>query len=671
MLRLLKLELGKIFKPVITTTAILTVLTCILTCVLQRDYTVYFHIDAWEIGTEYIALLFPLFVTIPVCWQLYYERRDRFIVYTLSRISRQKYLSIKWAACALSGFCILFIPYVMSLLCALYVVTPANVLPPHDKYSHFLLTLYVQFPLIYGLLLSAWKALLGVLTMTFGFVLALFSRNIFVILTAPFVYVILENFILASLSSASLDLATYRFVTAFEPTCRVYINLGSFIVGPVLKQKWESFDTEAEAKHRKAEIEYKQGSRTFIAPSKTTVAAFLEDFVSLYGTKKWSPSTYEANTGLIRNYINPKLGSTLMQDVTSIAADRFISALQRTKCPTYKNRYSKTEYMTPANIERINKLLRCAFGQAVRWDIIAKNPFENTTLPKIKRKPREIWDAATIRKALDECKDGRLYVAINLSFACSLRIGEIVGLTWDNIHISDADIASDNAYLCVEKELVRVREDSLAVLGEEEIIKKFPRTMYLEDASTVIVLKTPKTESSVRKVWMPKTVAYILREWKASQDKQKEFLGSEYLDYNLVVALPNGRPCEETVISNAFRRLKRDAQLPDVVFHSLRHSSTTYKLKLNHGDIKATQGDTGHSQADMVTKVYAHILDEDRKVNAQKFESAFYANPDLRGVQAPAEPAPALDVQSIILQLQQSPELLSALTSLISNQGCK
>lgn len=138
-----------------------------------------------------------------------------------------------------------------------------------------------------------------------------------------------------------------------------------------------------------------------------------------------------------------------------------------------------------------------------------------------------------------------------------------------------------------------------------------------------------------------------------------------------MVALPNGRPCEETVISNAFRRLKRDAQLPDVVFHSLRHSSTTYKLKLNHGDIKATQGDTGHSQADMVTKVYAHILDEDRKVNAQKFESAFYANPDLRGVQAPAEPAPALDVQSIILQLQQSPELLSALTSLISNQGCK
>lgn len=68
-------------------------------------------------------------------------------------------------------------------------------------------------------------------------------------------------------------------------------------------------------------------------------------------------------------------------------------------------------------------------------------------------------------------------------------------------------------------------------------------------------------------------------------------------------------------------------------------SSTTYKLKLNHGDIKATQGDTGHAQDQMVTEVYTHILDEERKINAQKFETAFYSNPDLRGV-CPPEPAP-------------------------------
>lgn len=275
------------------------------------------------------------------------------------------------------------------------------------------------------------------------------------------------------------------------------------------KQKWEPFDTEEEAKTRKAEIEYKMKVNTFIAPSNLTVAAFLEDFVSLYGVKKWGPSTYEANRGLIRNYINPIIGDELIQNINTMAADKFLTRLQKTPCAVRKNRYSSTQYMTPAGIANINKLLKCAFKQAVRWDIISKNPFENTTLPKVKREPRAIWDAATIRKALDACKDSKLYVAMNLSFACSLRIGEILGLTWDNIHISDADIARDDAHLCVEKVLWRVREDTLNVLGTEEIIKVFPRTMYLENASTVIVLKTPKTESSVRKVWMPKTVAYI------------------------------------------------------------------------------------------------------------------------------------------------------------------
>ena len=112
------------------------------------------------------------------------------------------------------------------------------------------------------------------------------------------------------------------------------------------------------------------------------------------------------------------------------------------------------------------------------------------------------------------------------------------------------------------------------------------------------------------------------------------------------------------------------ALLPNVVFHSLRHSSTTYKLKLNHGDLKATQGDTGHAEIDMITKVYAHILDEDRKINAQKFESAFYANPDLRNVKPPQESeqpqAQTLDLAALVEQLQKSPELASTLAALLT-----
>ena len=66
-------------------------------------------------------------------------------------------------------------------------------------------------------------------------------------------------------------------------------------------------------------------------------------------------------------------------------------------------------------------------------------------LPRTEYKKRDIWTADMIRTALEKCTDSRLYVAINLAFACSMRVGEILGLTWDNVHISDADIAADNA----------------------------------------------------------------------------------------------------------------------------------------------------------------------------------------------------------------------------------
>ena len=70
-----------------------------------------------------------------------------------------------------------------------------------------------------------------------------------------------------------------------------------------------------------------------------------------------------------------------------------------------------------------------------------------------------------------------------------------------------------------------------------------------------------------------------------------------------------------------------------IILWSLFIDSITYKLKLNGGDIKAVQGDSGHSQVSMVTNVYSHILDEDRKKNAEPFEEAFYkkrdANPQM------------------------------------------
>ena len=189
------------------------------------------------------------------------------------------------------------------------------------------------------------------------------------------------------------------------------------------------------------------------------------------------------------------------------------------------------------------------------------------------------------------------------------------------------------------------------------------------------MLKTPKTDSSVRKVFIPKSVAQCLIDLKADQDEIKEVLGNEYQDYNLVMATTFGLPIGDSYLRNKMQDIIDELGLPDVVFHSLRHTSVTYKLKLSGGDIKAVQGDSGHAQADMVTEVYGHILDEDRKKNAQLMENAFYnkenLNPDIHGASGTQNnnnnnmiSVPEGVDADMLMKVLGNPEMAALLTSL-------
>ena len=65
-------------------------------------------------------------------------------------------------------------------------------------------------------------------------------------------------------------------------------------------QKWETFDTNADAKKRKTQIEFEQQSGTFIIPNATTVADLLEEYCSVYGVNNWAMSTYRSKKGLMK-----------------------------------------------------------------------------------------------------------------------------------------------------------------------------------------------------------------------------------------------------------------------------------------------------------------------------------------------------------------------------------
>ena len=185
----------------------------------------------------------------------------------------------------------------------------------------------------------------------------------------------------------------------------------------------KGLQTKKEATQHEAEMKAKlhnPGQIASIASQrKQTVASYLNEWVESYARVNLRPSTYDGYKKTIANYINPIIGDMEVQAVTPRAVDGYIQTLQKTKSVSTKTRKAVTTYVSDKTIEKIIKLLRCAFKQAVRWEIIARNPFDNVILPKTEYAKRDIWTADMIRLALDKCTDSKLYVAMNLSFACS------------------------------------------------------------------------------------------------------------------------------------------------------------------------------------------------------------------------------------------------------------
>ena len=418
----------------------------------------------------------------------------------------------------------------------------------------------------------------------------------------------------------------------------------------IRKQKWETCETKKEAKARKAFIEfYQQTNGLTIVPlseqyakeredaknelsnpdSDITLEEFLEIFVNIYGVSKWSANTFSSKKSSIKNYINPIIGHWKLSEITTKSLSKYYNDLLSVPEVPRANRKATGRCVQPANIKKIHDIIRCALNRAILWEYLdtkMRNPASLATLPKIPKNRRDVWTIGTFKKAISIVDDELLLICMHLAFSCSMRIGEITGLTWEDVIIDDKSIEDGNARVIINKELSRVSLEAMQKLKEKDIIKIFPTQK--PHATTRLVLKTPKTETSNRVVWLPKTVALVLRRYKDEQTELKEFLGTAYNDYSLVIALDNGNPVESRIVRDRFQDFSEVNNFQIVVFHSLRHLSTGYKLKMTNGDIKSVQGDTGHAEAEMVMDVYSRVIDEDRRLNAKKLDDQFYNSLD-------------------------------------------
>lgn len=432
------------------------------------------------------------------------------------------------------------------------------------------------------------------------------------------------------------------------------------------KQKWDTLETKKEANRRKLFVEYyqethgqvlvpdeegyfgsvsptqmpsapasksetesvfaqPQDARARVKDPSMTFREFLEIFVKVYGASAWAVSTYSNKTAQIRNYINPYIGDWKLTEITPERLSAYYADLLKVEQVPSGHHGKTGKCVQPAGVKKVHDVVRCALNQAIRWgylDRMMPNPANFATLPKRKKTRRKVWSVSTFREALPRVGDNLLAIAMNLAFSCSLRVGEIAGLTWDDVVIDEKSIAEGNARIDVNKILYRVDLEAMEKLNNRDIVLVFPPLM--PRCTTRLVLKYPKSETSSRVVWLPKTVAYMLADWRKRQDEMREFLGADYHDYNLVLALDNGNPVESRILRTRLDDFCDATGYERVTFHSLRHLSTKYKLKITHGDVKSVQGDTGHAEAEMVTDVYSEIEDEDRRDNAALVESDFY-----------------------------------------------
>ena len=289
------------------------------------------------------------------------------------------------------------------------------------------------------------------------------------------------------------------------------------------KQKWETYDTKNEAKIRKAEIELKEKKGGIIVSNCKTLEDLINEYVELYGKDRWALSTCDGNMSLLKNYILPIIGKTPLTDINTRFLEIYYKTLTKTPSVPDLNGNVRSEFVSTSVIRDVHKLLKSCFNQAVKWDIMEKNPAFKATVPKHKSEKRVIWDAETFAYALDVCENECLKLCMNLAFAGSLRIGELLGLTWDCVDISEEAIKENRAYLYVNKEVQRVSKKALEELDQKDVIVIFPEERKTN--KTVRIMKTPKTESSVpplKKDTPSDVVAFIWAYMKVPENSREK-----------------------------------------------------------------------------------------------------------------------------------------------------
>jgi integrase len=132
----------------------------------------------------------------------------------------------------------------------------------------------------------------------------------------------------------------------------------------------------------------------------------------------------------------------------------------------------------------------------------------------------------------------------------------------------------------------------------------------------------PKTKGSRRTVKLTRSAVNVLRIHLERQLREIDRAGAAWRENGLIFASETGKPLERRYVTNHhFKPLLKQAGLPQMRFHDLRHTCATLLLSRNVNP-KIVSEMLGHASIAITLDTYSHVLPNMQSEAAKALEDA-------------------------------------------------
>ncbi len=290
---------------------------------------------------------------------------------------------------------------------------------------------------------------------------------------------------------------------------------------------------EALEKLRKAQRDDEDG--LLVDGSKVKLGVYLEQWLEEVKKPSLRISSYVKYKKLINSYIAPTLGNIQLQKLKPQNVQSFYTKMIKNSLST------KT-------VHSVHGLLHNALDNAVKWNLVSKNVVDAVTPPSLVRREMQPLNLEQARSLLAAVRGHRLEILLTLALTTGMRRGELLALRW-----SDIDFAT-------------------GVLTVNHTVDYINHYGYVETQ--------PKTKKSRRKIVLPVFVVSRLVSYQEQQLEQRAKAGDDWHDLGLVICGLEGNYLNPRYLLKLFDEVLKEAGLPHMHFHDLRHSVVTLLLAM-------------------------------------------------------------------------------------------